>query len=305
LTLKETIVSKSIDLGFSYCGFAKAEPLVQESEWLNAYLGRKPLGSMEYLSVTSVKRLDPRKVMDDVKTIIVLLMNYYTPQVQDEQMDFIIARYALVKDYHVVIKEKLDKLASFIKEEAAEIRTKTFVDSGPVMEKAWAQRSGTGWIGKNTLLINKGAGSFFFIGVILTSLELEPDVPEQDHCGTCRKCLDACPTGALEMPYLLNPGKCISFLTNEGENAIPEDLKDKFHNRVYGCDICQDACPYNKFATPAREPAFEISHNLRHLRKEDWLKMTDEEFNTIFLDKPVRRRGYEKVMRTVRFLENI
>jgi epoxyqueuosine reductase len=305
LTLKEKTTSHALDLGFSFCGFAKAEPLVQEAKWLDDYLERKPPALFDYLSRTSSKRLDPRQAMEDAKTVIVLLQNYYAPPFQDEETDFMIARYAYGKDYHVVIREKLDRLVRFIKAEAGEVRAKTFVDSGPVMEKAWAQRSGTGWTGKNTLLINKSAGSFFFIGIILINLEIEPDKPEQDHCGNCRKCLDACPTGALEMPNRLNPVKCISYWTIENKNEIPDELRGKFHNRIYGCDICQDACPYNKFAVPNEEPSFRISDLVKNMRKEDWLKMTEEEFKRIFAGSPVIRTGYNKIMRTVRSLEDL
>lgn len=301
MTIKKKIQSQAVDFGFSYCGFAKAEPLIQEAEWLSAYLERKPQGIFEYLSKTMIKRLDPRKVLNDAKSVIVLLFNYYAPRIGDEGTDFIIARYAYGKDYHIVIKEKLEKLAGIMKTEAGEIRVKAFVDSGPVMEKAWAQRAGTGWIGKNTLLINRSAGSFFFIGIILTNLEMEPDEPEKDHCGTCNECLKACPTGALEMPYRLNPGLCISYWTIESRSLIPEDLKNKFRNRIYGCDICQDVCPYNKFAIPNNEPAFKVNNDIKNMRKEDWLKLTEEDFRRIFRDSPVIRAGYEKVMRTVNY----
>ncbi len=276
--------------------------MVQEAEWLSAYLERKPPGAFDYLSTTLAERLDPRQIMEDAKSVIVLLLNYYAPEIAHEETDFIIARYAYGKDYHIVMKKKLEKLIIFMKAEAGEIRANAFVDSGPVMEKAWAQRGGAGWIGKNTLLITKPAGSFFFIGIILTNLEMEPDEPERDHCGACNKCMEACPTGALEMPYTLNPGRCISFWTIENKSVIPEELKDKFHNRIYGCDICQDVCPYNKFAIPNNEPAFTVSDDLKSIRKEDWLTLTEEEFARIFRDSPVMRTGYDKMMRTVRFL---
>lgn len=302
MTLKEKIKSQALNLGFSYCGFAKAEPFVKEAEWLSAYLERKPSGAFDYLSTTLAKRLDPRQIMEDVKSVIVLLLNYYAPEIPQDEPNFIIARYAYGKDYHFVVKEKLDKLVSFMKAEAGEIRANAFVDSGPVMEKAWAQRGGAGWIGKNTLLITKSTGSFFFIGIILTNLEVKPDEPEQDHCGACNKCMEACPTGALELPYRLNPAKCISYWTIENRSAIPEELKDKFHNRIYGCDICQDACPYNKFAIPNNEPAFTVRDDLKGMRKEDWLTLTKEQFARIFRDSPVMRTGYDKMMRTIRSL---
>lgn len=278
--------------------------MVQEAEWLSAYMERKPPGTFDYLSTTLAKRLDPRQIMEDVKSVIVLLLNYYAPEIPQEESGIIIARYAYGKDYHFVVKDKLDKLVSFMKAEAGEIRANAFVDSGPVMEKAWAQHGGAGWIGKNTLLITKPAGSFFFIGIIFTDLEVEPDEPERDHCGACNRCVEACPTGALELPYRLNPAKCISFWTIESKSVIPEELKDKFHNRIYGCDICQDACPYNKFAIPNNEPAFTISDDLKSMRTKDWLNLTEEEFRRIFRDSPVIRAGYEKVMRTVRFLSH-
>jgi epoxyqueuosine reductase len=302
LTFKEKIKSQALDLGFSYCGFANAEALVQESEWLIAYLQRKPSDALDYLSASMAKRLDPRLVIPNAKTVIVLLQNYYSPQFQDEETGFIIARYAFGKDYHFVIREKLDQMVRFMKTETNGIRAKAFVDSGPVMEKAWAQRAGAGWIGKNTLLLNRSAGSFFFIGVILTDLELEPDEPESDHCGSCNKCVEACPTGALELPYTMNPGKCISFWTIESKMPIPEELGGKFHSRIYGCDICQDACPFNKFAIPNTEPAFAISDDMKKLKKEDWLGMTEVEFVRIFNGTPLIRAGYDRVLRTVRML---
>ncbi len=299
----ETIIkSEALRLGFSYCGIAHAESLQNESGWLDRYIKKSPPELAGYLSATLDKRLDPGLVLEDAKSVIGLLINYYPPEIQREEDNFIIAKYAYGADYHIVIKEKLRQLLDFLKIQFPGIKARTYVDTGPILEKAWAERCGLGWRGKNTVLINRSGGSFFFIGIILTNLDLPPDEPETDHCGTCTKCLDACPTGALESPHVLNPWKCISYLTIESKDPVPSALKDKFHTRIYGCDICQDVCPYNAHAIPHREPLFLPPETFLGMKKKDWIELKEEDFNTIFRDSPVKRAGYRKLMETIGIL---
>ena len=297
---KEKIKEKALELGFSFCGFAEARSLEQEWAFFSSYLQEKRNAAMYYLERNPEKRLDPRLVFEGTKTVIALLFNYFPPEVLPENDNFIISKDAYGRDYHVVVKERANALIRFMNEEAGNVKAKAFVDSGPVLEKAWARMCGIGWTGKNTLVINPSQGSFHFIAIIFTDLLLEPDTPETDHCGSCTKCMDACPTGALEKPFVLNPSLCIAYLTIELKDGIPENLEGKLNGRIYGCDACQDVCPYNRFAIPHALPELSPSEVLRSFRKKDWMSLSEEEFRMIFKDSAIRRIGYKKLMNNIR-----
>jgi len=299
-TAGQKIRTKALELGFSFCGFAKAGSLEQERDFFVSYLREKRNAGLHYLERDPEKRTDPRLVFEGTQTVIGLLLNYFPEEILPEEDNFIISKYAYGRDYHEVLKERTNALVLYMKEEYGPARAKTFVDSGPVMEKAWAQQCGLGWPGKNTLLINPEKGSFYFIAIILTDLLIEPDAAETDHCGNCSLCMDACPTGALENPYELNPSKCLSYLTIEEKSDIPEELQDKFHNRIYGCDICQDVCPYNPLAVPHAVNDFLPSPTMKSYRKQDWLQLTEEQFESLFKGSAIHRVGYEKLMKNIR-----
>jgi epoxyqueuosine reductase len=316
----EKIKSFAKNLGFSFCGIAKAEPLTGQKAYNEDFIRRKLHEPFKYLETNLAKRLDPSKIMPDVKSVIAVLLNYYPDTIIPEEDNFIISKYAYGRDYHVVVKKKIDELIEFISSKnlpspEGEPACRTgrgpgvrlakalgFVDSGSVMEKTCAQQCGVGWQGKNTLLINKHAGSFFFIGIILTNLELEPDEPELDHCGTCNKCREACPVGALEQPYRLTISRCIAYHTIESKQPVPEELKGKFHDRIFGCDICQDVCPYNRFSKPSGDPTRTPQSDLLRMRKQDWLSLTEAKFNVVFKGTPVFRTGYIRLMENIRFV---
>jgi epoxyqueuosine reductase len=297
------IKSEALKLGFSFCGIANVEPLEDKREFYSEFIRQKRHGKFHYLETNLEKRLNPGLIIEDARSIIAVLLSYYPPEPLPEKDNFVIAKYAYGKDYHIVLKKKMNDLIRFIKAEYPDLRSKSFVDSGAVMEKTWAQQSGLGWQGKNTLLINRNCGSFFFIGIILTNLELEPDQPEKDHCGHCEKCIRACPTGALEHPYQLDISRCISFHTIENKEPIPKALKNKFRNRIFGCDICQDVCPYNKSAIRHHEPDFLASEILSGMRKNDWINLTKEKFDELFRESCIKRTGYEKLMGTIKEID--
>jgi epoxyqueuosine reductase len=300
-TSGQEIRTKALELGFSCCGFAKAQTLEPERDFFNSYLNEKRNAGLHYLEREPEKRTDPRLVFEGTQTVIGLLLNYFPAEILPQEDNFIISKYAYGRDYHEVLKDRTRMLISYLKEEYGNVRAKAFADRGPVLEKAWARQCGLGWTGKNTLLIHPGKGSFHFIAIILTDLVIEPDKPGKDQCGNCSLCIDTCPTGALEHPYVLNPSKCLSYLTIEEDAGIPEELKDKIHNRIYGCDICQDICPYNRFAIPHAVDDLQPSPALKSYRKKDWLTMTREQFESLFKDSSIHRIGYEKLMRNIRY----
>jgi len=256
--------------------------------------------SLGYLEASLEKRLHPELLLEGTKSVIVLMMNYYPLRVIPQSDNFVISKHAYGRDYHVLIRERLTELISFLNSIRGDARAKAFVDSGPVLEKAWPQRCGLGWQGKNSLVINKSTGSFHYIGIILTELILEPDQPETDHCGACEKCVKACPTGALDTPYQLDIRRCISYHTIESKEEIPDEIKDKLNDRIYGCDICQDVCPYNRFAVPHSVPEFIPSGSLMDMRKNDWIALTEPDFDRIFAGSPVKRIAYPRFMRNIR-----
>lgn len=300
--LKETIREEALRLGFSFCGFAACQPLHEWRAFNEAFIREGNHAGFRYIERYLKQRLDPQLLLPSARTVIALLLNYFPEEELSSPDNFIISRYARGKEYQPVVKEKAQQLTALMSslDETAECRI--YSDSGPVLEKIWAQRCGVGWQGKNSLIINKSAGSFFFIGIILTSIELEPDTPETDHCGDCRKCQDACPTGALHTPHRLDIRRCLSYYNIENKEECPESLKDKFNGRIFGCDICQEACPYNRFAKPSSEPLFRSSPALAGMRQETWKRLTREHFNTLFQGSPVRRTGYDHFMKCLKMI---
>jgi epoxyqueuosine reductase len=296
---KIKIKTKALELGFSFCGFAKAGSLDRERDFFISYLREKRNAGLHYLERDPEKRIDPRILFEGTQTVTGLLLNYFPAEIIPEENNFIISKYAYGKDYHKVVKKRTHSLIQFMKEEFGPLKAKSFIDHGPVLEKAWAKQCGLGWTGKNTLLINPERGSFHFIAIILTDLQIDPDSPGTDHCGDCRLCLDACPTGALENAYELNPLKCLAYLTIENQSVIPEELKDEFHDRIYGCDICQDVCPYNRFAVPHAVPEFLPGPKLRSYRKINWFHLTEAQFEILFRHSAIHRIGYEKLMNNI------
>ena len=265
-----------------FCGISKAEFLEEDAPRLEAWLQKGMHGEMQYMENHFDKRLDPRLLVDDAKSVISLGLNYFTNEEQVDVLSPKISKYAFGADYHFVIKEKLNRLLKIIKEEVGEVNGRAFVDSAPVLDKAWAKKAGLGWIGKNTNLINKKSGSFFFLAELIIDLELEYDIePAADHCGTCTNCIDACPTEAIVAPYVVDGSRCISYLTIELKNEIPQEFMGKMDNWAFGCDICQDVCPWNKFSVLHNEPAFSPHPDLLNLNSKDWEDITEDVFNKV------------------------
>ena len=298
----ESIKSKAKDLGFLSCGISKADFLEEEAPRLEQWLNQNHHGEMAYMANHFDKRLDPRVLVPGAKSVVSLLLNYHSKEKQTDVEAPKIASYAFGDDYHKVIKDKLKELMSFIHQEIGEVQGRVFVDSAPVMDKAWAAKSGLGWIGKNTNLISKKIGSFFFIAELILDLELEHDLPATDHCGSCTACIDACPTDALLAPYQIDGSKCISYVTIELKNEIPTDFQGKMDNWAFGCDVCQTVCPWNRFATPHSEPAFNPPDELLSLSKNEWEEMTQEVFSVIFKNSAIKRTKYEGLKRNIKFL---
>ena len=298
----ESIKSKAKDLGFLSCGISKADFLEEEAPRLEQWLNQNHHGEMAYMANHFDKRLDPRVLVPGAKSVVSLLLNYHTEEKQTDVEAPKIASYAFGDDYHKVIKDKLKELMSFIHQEIGEVQGRVFVDSAPVMDKAWAAKSGLGWIGKNTNLISKKVGSFFFIAELILDLDLEHDLPATDHCGSCTACIDACPTDALLAPYQIDGSKCISYVTIELKNEIPTDFQGKMDNWAFGCDVCQTVCPWNRFATPHSEPAFNPPDELLSLSKNEWEEMTQEVFSVIFKNSAIKRTKYKGLKRNIKFL---
>jgi epoxyqueuosine reductase len=298
----QLIKQKALELGFSFCGVSKAEFLEAEAPEVEKWLENNMHGQMQYMANHFDMRLDPRKLVPGAKAVVSLLYNYYSPLKQKDQMAPVISKYAYGEDYHEVVKNKLRQLLSFIREQIGEVGGRAFVDSAPVLERAWAARSGLGWIGKNSNLINKKAGSFFFLAELIIDLELDYDRPATDHCGTCTACIDACPTEAIVAPQVIDGSKCISYFTIELREQIPASMKGRFDNWMFGCDTCQDVCPWNRFATPNREPAFAPSAELLEMQKQEWLDITEDIFLKIFRKSAVKRTKYNGLKRNIDFL---
>ena len=291
-------------LGFMFCGISKATFLEEEAPRLETWLNKGMHGEMRYMENHFDKRLDPRLLVDGAKSVISLALNYYTDEVQADPLSPKISKYAYGTDYHFVIKDKLKQLMAFITDHIGEVNGRAFVDSAPVLDKAWAKKAGLGWIGKNTNLISKKAGSFFFLAELIVDLDLEYDIkPVADHCGTCTNCVDACPTQAIVAPYVVDGSRCISYLTIELKNEIPGEFQGKMDNWMFGCDVCQDVCPWNKFSVLHGEPAFTPHPDLLGLKTADWEEITEEVFRKVFQNSAVKRTKFNGLKRNIDFLK--
>ncbi|MFM9421637.1 MAG: hypothetical protein RIR06_98 [Bacteroidota bacterium] len=290
----ERVKSIAVDLGFMNCRISKSEFLESEALHLENWLKSQAHGEMQYMENHFDKRLDPRLLVPGSKSVVSLAYNYF-PKELDPSQSFKVSKYAWGEDYHLVIKEKLFEFVERIREEIGDVHGRVFVDSAPVLEKAWAVKSGVGWIGKNANVITKGAGSFFFLAELILDLELVPDSVVSDHCGTCTACIDACPTNAIVANHVVDGSKCISYFTIELKQAVPEEWKSKLDDWIFGCDVCQDVCPWNKFSKPHTEPRFDLKDSLRNKTKQDWLEMTEEVFMDQFGDSPLMRPGLKKI----------
>lgn len=289
--------------GFDHCGIAKAAPLDDHARRLEAWLNKGLHGKMQYMENYFDLRIDPAKLVPGARSVITLLKNYY-PQ-EELQGDFKISKYAYGTDYHTVIKAQLKSMLAELQENIGAINGRGFVDSAPVLERAWAQRSGLGWIGKSGNLITKGSGSFYFIATLITDMELEYDDPfAKDFCGSCRRCIDACPTEAISEDKVVNGSKCISYFTIElKEEIIPEEMKGKFQNWMFGCDTCQDVCPWNRFSKPHNEASFAPLPEILNLSTRDWEALSEEAFKKIFKHSPLSRSKHKGIQRNLRFLK--
>ncbi|MBI5856659.1 MAG: tRNA epoxyqueuosine(34) reductase QueG [Sphingobacteriales bacterium] len=299
--IKET----SASLGFDYCGIAKAEKLDDDARRLEQWLKKGMHGQMKYMENYFDLRVDPTRLVPGAKSVITLLKNYY-PAEHPSANASKISKYALGKDYHDVIKPQLTELLRLMKEVIGEVHGRGFVDSAPVLERTWAQKSGLGWVGKNGNLITRQSGSFYFIATLITDLELEPDDPfAKDYCGTCTKCIDTCPTDAILPGKIVDGSRCISYFTIElKEQLIPVEMKGKFDGWIFGCDVCQDICPWNRFSKAHGEPGFKPIPEILNLSANEWEQMTEESFKKIFKDSPLRRAKWKGIQRNLKFLKN-
>lgn len=291
-------------LGFLSCGISKAEFLEEEAPRLEAWLKKQMHGEMSYMENHFDKRLDPRLLVDGAKSVVSLLINYYPSDFQNAE-SYKISKYAYGRDYHHVIRHKVRELLEYVKNEIGEVSGRCFVDSAPVLDKAWASKSGLGWIGKHSNLLTQKVGSFYFIAELIIDLELDYDMPVTDHCGSCTACIDACPTEAITEPYVVDGSKCISYFTIELKDSIPNDFKGQFDDWMFGCDVCQDVCPWNRFSKPHSEPLFNPKPELLAMNKGDWEELTKETFNKVFKKSAVKRTKYEGLMRNINFIKKI
>ncbi len=297
-----SIKAEAKRLGFLSCGISKSDFLEEEAPRLEKWLNKNMNGEMSYMANHFDKRLDPRLLVEGSKSVISLLLNYYTEETQTAD-SYKISKYAYGQDYHHIIKSKLRQLQEFITEEIGEINGRAFVDSAPVLDKAWAAKSGLGWIGKNSNLLTQQVGSFYFIAELIVDIELEYDHAVTDHCGTCTACLDACPTQAIVEPYVVDGSKCISYFTIELKNELPSEMKGSFDDWMFGCDVCQDVCPWNRFSKPHNEPLFNPNPDLLSMTKKDWEEITVDVFQKVFKKSAVKRTKYEGLTRNIDFLK--
>lgn len=298
------IMEEALRLGFLDCGITSSEPPENEGEHLSDWIRKDYHGAMRFMEDHSDLRTDPKKLLEGARSVIMVLQNYYTASQQEDPAAPVIARYAYGRDYHAVITKKLKKLLNYIQAEIHPCQGRIFVDSAPVLEKALAHRAGLGWIGKNSLLLSRKSGSFFFIGGIITDLELDYNqTPAGEYCGDCKLCMEACPTGAIVQPGVLDARKCISYLTIENRRGgLPAELKSNFQNRVFGCDICQEVCPWNSNAHPHNEPLLKPNPALLGMTREDWYALDEKKFTGLFKDTPVERLKYSGLKRNLDFL---
>lgn len=298
------IKSEAKRLGFLSCGISKAGFLEEEAPHLEAYLNQNFNGKLKYMENHFDKRLNPTLLVDDAKSVISLLFNYY-PEKQQIENTYKISKYAYGQDYHFVIKEKLKELLQSIQTEIGEVSGRAFVDSAPVLDKAWAAKSGLGWVGKHTLLISKKEGSFSFVAELIIDLQLDYDNATTDHCGNCTACIDACPTEAIVAPYVVDGSKCISYFTIELKESIPSEMKGKMDDWIFGCDICQDVCPWNRFSKSHNEPLFNPNPEVLSFSKRDWEDITAETFAKVFKNSAVKRAKLKGLERNIQFLKRI
>ena len=298
------VKNTALSLGFNYCGISKAEKLDDDARRLESWLNNGFHGKMSYMENYFDMRVDPTKLVPGAKSVITLLLNYFPSQKQKEDAPKV-SKYAFGNDYHEVIKSKLKIFLQLLKENIGEINGRGFTDSAPVLERTWAEKSGLGWVGKNGNLITKNSGSFFFIATLITDLELETDNPFiKDYCGSCTKCIDNCPTDAILPDKVIDGSKCISYFTIELKDMlIPHEMKGKFDNRMFGCDICQDVCPWNRFSKQNNEIGFTPMHEILNFSKNDWEEMTEESFKIIFKKSPLKRSKFEGIKRNLKFLD--
>ena len=302
----QLIKDEALRLGFMQCGIAKAGFLEEEAPRLENWLKNQHHGQMAYMENHFDKRLDPRLLVEDAKSVISLTLNYFPVEQQSDPNAPKISKYAYGADYHTVIKDKLFQLLNFINEQIGAVSGRAFVDSAPVLDRAWAKRAGIGWVGKNSNIISKKSGSFFFLAELIVDLDLEYDAPfATDHCGTCTKCIDACPTDAILSPFVIDANKCISYLTIELREEIPATFGNQMENWMFGCDICQDVCPWNRFSAPHTEPAFEPNAQLLQMKREDWLDITEDVFKQIFKHSAVKRTKFKGLTRNIDFIKQL
>ncbi len=300
------IKAEAFKLGFDFCGISKAGFLDAEAKRLDQWLSANYHGEMSWMANHFDKRLDPTLLVPGAKSVISVMLNYYPEKSRPEGKDDLkIAKYAYGEDYHKVVKDKLKQLFILINENIGQVDGRIFVDSAPVMDKVWAQKSGLGWIGKNSNLINKSSGSFFFIGEIICDLALSADGPIKDYCGTCTACIDACPTDAITEPHVVDGSKCISYYTIELKNALPTEAIGKMDNWIFGCDICQDVCPWNRFSKPHHTASFIPNEQVLELKNSDWEEMTEEVFNEIFKLSAIKRTKFNGLKRNIDFCKQV
>jgi epoxyqueuosine reductase len=302
VTYSQQIKAEAKRLGFLSCGIAQAGFLEAEAPRLERWLKNGFQGEMQYMENHFDKRLDPTLLVDGAKSVISLLLNYYPETIQNSDT-YQISKYAYGEDYHFVIKQKLSELLQYIQTEIGEINGRAFVDSAPVLDKAWAAKSGLGWVGKNSNLITQKTGSFYFIAELIIDLPLDYDTPTTDHCGTCTACIDACPTKAIVAPYVVDGSKCISYYTIELQNQLPVEMKGTWNDWIFGCDICQDVCPWNRFSKPNTEPALQPHPDLLQFSKKDWEEITEDTFRKVFKNSAVKRTKFKGLQRNINFLK--
>lgn len=298
----QLIKAEAKRLGFISCGISKADFLEEEAPRLERWLNQNHHGQMTYMENHFDKRLNPTLLVEDSKSVISLLLNYF-PSEQQSINSYKISKYAYGQDYHNVIKEKLKELLNYIQTTIGEVSGRAFVDSAPVLDRAWAAKSGLGWIGKNTNLITQKVGSFYFIAELIIDLELDYDQATTDHCGTCTACIDSCPTQAIVSPYVVDGSKCISYFTIELKDQIPQEMKGKFYDWMFGCDVCQDVCPWNKFSKPHNQPLFNPNPEVLQFTKKDWEEITEDVFKKIFKNSAVKRTKLKGLQRNINFLK--
>jgi epoxyqueuosine reductase len=301
-TYSQLIKAEAKRLGFLSCGISKAGFLEEEAPRLENWLNQNHHGEMKYMENHFDKRLNPTLLVDDAKSVISLLLNYYPSEIQNTD-SYKISKYAYGQDYHFVIKEKLKELLQTIQTEIGEVSGRAFVDSAPVLDKAWAAKSGLGWIGKNSNLLTQQVGSFYFIAELVVDLDLEYDYATTDHCGTCTACVDACPTEAIVSPYVVDGSKCISYFTIELKENIPQEMKGKMDDWIFGCDVCQDVCPWNRFSKSHNEPLFNPNPELLSMTKKEWEEITEDTFKKVFKNSAVKRTKLDGIKRNIKFLK--